>query len=265
MTTIDRDPKGDMLAYHNSETLKEKTLAEVLAHQKADEIVQGRYWEDGKGCAVGCLTHDPSGGHAKYPKLWGIPEPLAYLEDTLFESLSVEDSKGWPARFLSAIPVGADLARCWDKWQAWCLRDLMAIAGENAHVVEVMAVLFERAGAGDEPSDTEWSEAAGDARDAGAARAAWAARDARDARAARAAGATRALGPLGPGWGAGAGSGRWGCGGAAWGRLGRWGRSGRLGTLGPLETLGPLGPLLASSGLRVPVTPSLRYWRSREH
>ena len=188
-----------MLAYHNDEKLKAKTLREMRQHQKADEIIQGQYWEDGKGCAVGCLTKDPSGGHEKYPTLWGIPEPLAYLEDTLFESLSVEDSKEWPARFLSAIPVGADLARCWDKWQAWCLHDLVQIAGENAHVVEVMAVLFDRAGNGDEPSEAEWNEAARDARDAWdarAARAAWAtwaawaagaAGDAWDARAARAA------------------------------------------------------------------------------
>jgi len=176
-----------MLAYHNDEKLKAKTLREMRQHQKADEIIQGQYWEDGKGCAVGCLTKDPSGGHEKYPTLWGIPEPLAYLEDTLFESLSVEDSKEWPARFLSAIPVGADLARCWDKWQAWCLHDLVKIAGKNAHVVEVMAVLFDRAGNGDEPSEAEWNGAARTARTAWTAWAAWAARTARTAWAAEAA------------------------------------------------------------------------------
>ena len=170
MTYLDTPKKeGTMLAYHSDAKLKTKTLREMRAHRKADEIVQGRYWEDGKGCAVGCLTHDPRGGHDKYPTLWGIPEPLAYLEDTLFESLPVKDSKDWPVRFLRAIPVGADLSRAWDKWQAWCLRDLIPIAGENAHVVEVMAVLFERASLGDEPSDTEWSGAARAARDAWAA------------------------------------------------------------------------------------------------
>jgi hypothetical protein len=188
-----------MNAYHGDTELKAKTLEEMRAHQAADEIVQGQYWSlDGgklRGCAVGCLTKDPRGGHDQYPTLWGIPEPLAYLEDTLFESLSVEESKGWPVRFLNAIPVGADLSRVWDKWNAWCLRDLMQIAGANAEVVEVMAALFERASEGDEPSGTEWIEAgraagaAEDAREAAwAAEAAWvawaswvAARDARDA------------------------------------------------------------------------------------
>ena len=149
--------RSTMKAYKGTMTKKE-TLAQLRAHHEADEIVQGTYWSDGKGCAVGCLTHDSSGGHEKYPKMWGIPEPLAYLEDTLFESLSVENSKEWPTRFMSAIPESADLSRCWDRWQAWCLRDLVQIAEENAHVVEVMAVLFERAGNGDEPSEAEWSE-----------------------------------------------------------------------------------------------------------
>ncbi len=174
-----------LLAYHNDPALKERTVAEMKLHREADQIVQGMYWDDGKGCAVGCMTHDPNGGHEKYPTLWGIPEQLAWLEDTLFESLSVEDSKEWPVRFLEAIPVGADLSRAWDKWQAWCLRDLLSIAGESASVVEIMAVLFERASVGDEPSDAEWNEAA-DAADADwDAEAAWAARTARTARDAR--------------------------------------------------------------------------------
>lgn len=171
-----------MLAYHNEPALKERTVAEMKLHREADQIVQGTYWSDGRGCAVGCLTKDPTGGHEKYPTLWGIPEQLAYLEDTLFESLSVEASKDWPVRFLEAIPVGADLSRAWDKWQAWCLRDLLSIAGESALVVEIMAVLFERASVGDEPSDAEWNKAARAAWAARAARAAWAALAARDAR-----------------------------------------------------------------------------------
>jgi hypothetical protein len=220
--------KGPVMnAYHNDPALKERTLEQMRAHQRADQIVQGHYWSNERGCAVGCLTHDPTGGHAKYPELWGIPEPLAYLEDTLFESLSVEESKGWPVRFLDAIPVGADLSRAWDKWQAWCLRDLVPIAGENAQVVAVMAVLFERAGAGDEPSPAEWNRAARAAEAAeaaGAAEAAWAAWAARAAGAAGAARVARVARAARDAWAAGAAWDAWDAGdarvaraaGAAW-------------------------------------------------
>ena len=42
-----------LIAYHSDEKLKAATLKEMRAHQKADEIVQGTYWSDGKGCAGG--------------------------------------------------------------------------------------------------------------------------------------------------------------------------------------------------------------------
>lgn len=114
-----------MLAYHNDPALKTATLDELYAHQEADRIVQGVYW-DGKerrGCAVGCLTHDPDGGHDLYPERWGIPTPLAYLEDEIFEALPAGEAKGWPLRFMSAIPVGADLSGVWPRFAIWLLTD----------------------------------------------------------------------------------------------------------------------------------------------
>ena len=99
-----------MLTYHNDPNLKAQVLAELAAHREADQIVQGDYWSDGKGCAVGCLTHDPTGGHDQYPIRWGIPEWFAHLEDRVFEGLDPDEARLWPERVMASIPVGVEIA-----------------------------------------------------------------------------------------------------------------------------------------------------------
>jgi hypothetical protein len=187
------------LTYHASVGEKRKTLAQLRAHRKLDQIVQGTYWReengDSRGCAVGCLTHHPRGGHDQFPDRWGVPVQIAYLMDYIFEALPVDKAKDWPVRIMSAIPVGKDLSGVYDRWCVWVLRRLVVLAGVSAPVVEVMASLFERAVEGDEPTNMEWAQAAEAAR---AAQAAWAARAARAAEAARAARAAEAA------WAAGA-------------------------------------------------------------
>lgn len=101
-----------ILSYNNDPALKEKYLARVSAHAEADEIIKGQYWENGKGCAVGCTIH--SSNHAAYEEEIG-PEWLAQLEDTLFEGMDNGDAKAFPLAFLQAIPVGVNLERV--KWQ----------------------------------------------------------------------------------------------------------------------------------------------------
>jgi hypothetical protein len=96
-----------MKAFHNYQKVKDKYLSRVIAHRKADEIIQGTYWKDGKGCAVGCTIHGDN--HKSYEVELGIPEWLARLEDKIFEGMSIERSKSWPQEFLEAINVGADL------------------------------------------------------------------------------------------------------------------------------------------------------------
>ena len=96
-----------MLAYHNDQNLKADILKQLRAHKKADEIVKGQYWENGKGCAVRCTVH--SSDHAAYETKFGIPIMLARLEDTIFEGLPNGRAKEWPIQFMSAIEPGADL------------------------------------------------------------------------------------------------------------------------------------------------------------
>src|SRR6267378_614286 len=96
-----------MLTYHGKQELKDQRIAQVRAHRLADQIVKGKYWEDGKGCAVGCTIH--SGNHQDYETELGIPVELAYLEDRIFESLPNGEALMWPERFLESIPTGVDL------------------------------------------------------------------------------------------------------------------------------------------------------------
>lgn len=110
-----------MIAFHGDKQIKEKYLQRVKAHEKADEIIKGIYWENGKGCAVGCTIH--SANHQAYETELGIPEALARLEDGIFESLPNDLAKTWPKRFLAAIEIGADLSDVVSKFMLWLLID----------------------------------------------------------------------------------------------------------------------------------------------
>ena len=110
-----------MQAFHNDEKIKAKYLSRVRAHAAADEIIHGWYWENGKGCAVGCTVH--SDQHRAYESELGIPVMLARLEDRLFEGLPNGESKLFPERFLNCIPVGADLSRVGWQFLYWLLTE----------------------------------------------------------------------------------------------------------------------------------------------
>jgi hypothetical protein len=157
-----------MIAFHGVATLRDATLAQMQAHVDADAIVRGYgYWSDGKGCAVGCLTHDSGGGHSSYPTRWGIPEVLAHLEDQLFENLPLDEARLWPMRFLAAIPLGAELAMVWPRFALALLSDcqhgvrrLTREGSPQRAGVDGVARLFERQIAGDQPTTEEWRVAA---------------------------------------------------------------------------------------------------------
>ena len=91
-----------MQAFHNDQSIKEKYLSRVKAHYAADEIIKGKYWEDGKGCAVGCTVHSSE-------KELGVPQWLARVQDRLFEGMPNADAKEFPVKFLEAINIGSDL------------------------------------------------------------------------------------------------------------------------------------------------------------
>jgi hypothetical protein len=110
-----------MEAFLGKTEVKNKYLSRVRAHREADELIKGKYWEHGKGCAVGCTIH--SDEHSNYETLLGIPEVLARLEDGIFEALPNGAAMLWPERFLSAIEPGADLSLVWPRFAVWMLVD----------------------------------------------------------------------------------------------------------------------------------------------
>jgi hypothetical protein len=111
-----------MLAYHNDPAIKADILAQLERHRRADALVQGYgYWEDGKGCAVGCTLH--SGNHMEYESRFGIPVMIARLEDCIFEGLPAEQARQWPERLMSAIEPGSDLSRVGWKFLHWLFTD----------------------------------------------------------------------------------------------------------------------------------------------
>ena len=137
-----------MLSYHSDPAIKAKYLARVEGHADADEIIKGRYWEAGKGCAVGCTIHGDS--HADFESELGIPRILAWLEDVIFEGLPNRLAKTWPERFLLSIEPGKDLSRV--AWQLlhWLLtdgnpgeRDRPAIAAAVKQCADALVPLVE--------------------------------------------------------------------------------------------------------------------------
>ncbi len=150
-------------AYHGDPTIKDRHLARVRAHAAADEIVHGLYWQNGKGCAIGCTIH--SGDHTAYETEIGVPRILARLEVRLFETMPNWDAKMFPEAFLAAIPIGADLSMVWPKWAHWMLVDPECGMVKRARTdrartaITDVAALYERTIGGDAVDRSEWTSA----------------------------------------------------------------------------------------------------------
>ena len=139
-----------MLAYHNDPAIKSKLLTDLQTHADHDQLVKGQYWENGKGCAVGCTLHSlgaagRASNHAEYETRLGIPQMLAQLEDRIFEGLPNADAMRWPMRFSAAINPGADLSLVGWKWLHWLLTEgLLRVndAASNAAIKQCSDVLL---------------------------------------------------------------------------------------------------------------------------
>ena len=154
-----------LIAYHGKQETKDFYVTRMKAHQAADEIQHGFYWEDGKGCAVGCTIH--SDQHKDYEKSLGVPMILARLEDRIFEGLSNGAAKEFPLRFLEAIKPGADLSMVWPKFAVWLLIDekhgvARHTKKNSTQYVSIHAVadLYKRLIAGEDVKTQEWRAAA---------------------------------------------------------------------------------------------------------
>jgi hypothetical protein len=197
---------NQLLAFHGEEKIKDKYVKRVKAHYKADEIVQGQYWENGKGCAVGCTiqTDDVKNSHGswhqRYEEALGVPRVLARLEDRIFEGLTNGEAKEFPLKFIEAIHVGADLTPVFYQFMHWLLVDpkegvIKYARPDGKKAIKNVAKLLKRKLEGGSVTSDEWyevREAAWSALRADAAYAAYAAAAADAAAAAAAAAADAA-------------------------------------------------------------------------
>lgn len=134
-----------MLAYHNDINIKAGVLAKMAKHREADKLVQ-------------------------YETRFGISRLLARLEDGIFEGLPVAEAKLWAERFLSAIPVGANLYMVFYKFMHWLLVDIedgvlkYAKTDRTRNAIKNLGDLYSRHISGEKISKTEWYAAYADAR-----------------------------------------------------------------------------------------------------
>ncbi len=163
-----------LLAFHNDQKLKDDIVAEIKWHQDQYKIIQGTYGDKRGYCAVGCAIHSLNtkrkkdydfGDHSVYETEFGIPKAIAHLEDKIFEGLTEEDSKEFPLRFMSAVPVGADLSLVTAKFMVWLLADkkdgVIRFAREDGKLaIKEVVRLYKRVIAGKTVSDSEWDKAA---------------------------------------------------------------------------------------------------------
>lgn len=151
-----------VLTFHGRPEIKAFFVSRARSHREADEIVKGQYWQDGKGCAVGCLIHGDR--HAQLAEELGIPLQMAYLIDHLLEGQPNEPAKDFPVRFVEAIPVGVDLEPVMDRFFLALLSNPQhgVILSANAAVrdpIETVIALYRRQVEGNYPSREEWRAA----------------------------------------------------------------------------------------------------------
>jgi hypothetical protein len=170
-------------AFTNCKIGKREAVALAKEHVKQDHLAKGYgYYRnsrpDWKGCSVGCFTKDPGGGHAKYPELFGLPEWLARLQDSIFENLPDDVARQWwHVTLFSSIKKGADLERVLPRFMRWILTEGLVYDAEAypqvREAVEMCVALYDRELVGDVPTESDWSAARSAARSA--AQSAWSA------------------------------------------------------------------------------------------
>lgn len=94
-------------AYHGDADIKAKYVQRFAEHRAADDVIQGKGYENGKGCFIGCTLEDYD--HIRFSVELGWPEWLAQLADTIFEGIPTAEAPQFGTDLLDAVSVGADL------------------------------------------------------------------------------------------------------------------------------------------------------------
>jgi hypothetical protein len=151
-----------------SKTKKQHYVKKMEAHAAADEIIQGSYWENGKGCHVGCLVDvKKDAWHEELEKETGIPQALGYLFDRIFEGLPNGDAKLFARDTIKMVPPNTDLSNVVSKFLVWLMKDLQKYTkprSDQRKALQNVRKLYERRLAGETVSDSEFAYAADAAR-----------------------------------------------------------------------------------------------------
>ena len=148
-------------AWYGEPALKEAAMAQLREHRRLDQITQGTYWREGRGCHLGCLTHLNEDAHAGAERLFNFPQPVSHFLERVFESLPKSDAPAWVINSTEAIPVGADLSLVVNQIDLWILRDsdLLHVTDENRKGIQTVIDLHIKTIHGELVSAEEWSAA----------------------------------------------------------------------------------------------------------
>ena len=134
------------LAFHNDPALADLIRGQVAAHAAADEIAQGVYWQNGKGCFIGCIAH--SDDPARVEQLTGFPVMLTKIAEGIFEGLPNEQAKAFLPRAINAPKVGASLDLVGWKFLHWLVDEVLREHGTDdvrAGCAAALAVMADKA------------------------------------------------------------------------------------------------------------------------
>jgi len=99
-----------MMKTWNEET-KAHYTALMQAHQNADRLIQGTWWNGEQGCFFGCVTHSsffdvlPTAAKEMHLPFW-----LVCLAERVFEGLPKEEALVFPVQLCKAIPCDVDIS-----------------------------------------------------------------------------------------------------------------------------------------------------------
>lgn len=166
-------------AWFGSYILKQGVSLRMRQHRAEDSIVQSVYQVDApelaskyRGCLIGCTlpkqsNQDVVRWHKEVAKLYGIPEPIGHLLDSIFESLPTANCAQFAVDSIEAIPVGADLTAVVSDFILDMLTDkefgVLRVTGQapmQRDAVEAVIRLYRREAAGVGVTVEEWEAAA---------------------------------------------------------------------------------------------------------
>lgn len=126
-----------ILAFHGEPSLKSAVMDRLREHRRLDTIAQKVYFENGRGCHLGCITHVNDGAHETAERLFGIEQRIGYWLEAIFEGLPPKKCAAWVLESTEAIPAGADLSKCHHHLAVWLLGEsgLLTITDVNRDAI----------------------------------------------------------------------------------------------------------------------------------